>query len=138
MTTTPPFKAASTQTLKWWICDVMQASGVDMTVFHPYSTRAASASKTAFTSGSLKAAMDKGHWYTTYAFYRHYLRKVTLFTPQGTTIVRYLIQPPQANLAPVTPENNTKHTTRKLIYKARGSRKPATPVRRLTKADHIG
>ena len=31
--TTPLFKAASTQNLQWWIHDVMQASGVDMTVF---------------------------------------------------------------------------------------------------------
>ena len=71
ITTTPLFKAASTQTLPWWVHDAMQASGMDMTVFHLYSTHAASVSKTVFTSGSLKAAIDKGHWHTTNAFYRH-------------------------------------------------------------------
>ena len=105
-----------------------------MAIFNSYSTRAASASKTAFTSGSLKQAMDKGQWRSTSSFYRHYLRQVTYFDNSGQATRCHPTQPPQANLAPVTPETTVKQTAKRLVHKAKGTLKPATPVRQLPTA----
>ena len=130
ITSNPPFKGASSQTLRRWIRDMLTAAGVDMRIFNPYSTRAAAASKEAFTSGSLKAAMDKGQWRSENSFFKHYLRKVTYFNRDGSTAVRHPTQPPQANLAPVSVNTTTQHTARRLVRKAHGLAKPAKPVRK--------
>ena len=130
ITTNPPFKGASSQTLRCWIRDSLTAAGVDMRIFNLYSTRAAAASKEAFTSGSLKSAMEKGQWHSENSFYRHYLRKVTYFNRDGTTAVRHPTQPPHANLAPVTVDTTVKHTVCHLIRKAHRLSRLAEPVKK--------
>ena len=133
ITTNPPFKGASSQTLRRWIRDTLTAAGVDMRIFNPCSTRAVSASKEAFTSGTLKAAMDKGQWRSENSFYWHYLRKVTYFNRDGSTAVRHPTQLPQANLAQVTVDNTVKYTARRLVHKAHGLSKPTKPVKAVKK-----
>ena len=133
ITTNPPFKGASSQTLRRWIRDTLTAAGVNMRIFNPYSTRAASASKEAFTSGTLKAVMDKGQWRSENSFYWHYLRKVTYFNRDGSTAVRHPTQLPQANLAQVTVDNTVKYMARRLVHKAHGLSKPTKPVKAVKK-----
>ncbi|MPC71530.1 hypothetical protein E2C01_065807 [Portunus trituberculatus] len=47
VTTRPPVRLASRDTLRRWVRDVMGAAGIDITVFSPHSTRSASSSKAA-------------------------------------------------------------------------------------------
>ena len=47
LTTKPPIKMASRDTLRRWTRDFMGAAGIDLTLFSPHSTRSASSSKAA-------------------------------------------------------------------------------------------
>ncbi|XP_063856130.1 uncharacterized protein LOC135107471 [Scylla paramamosain] len=47
LTTRPPVKLASRDTLRRWTKDVMRAAGINLGIFSPHSTRSASASKAA-------------------------------------------------------------------------------------------
>ena len=133
ITQNPPYKGATSQTLRRWIRDSLTAAGVDMRIFNPYSTHAVAASKEAFTSGPLKAAMDKGQWRSENSFYCHYLCKVTYFNRDGSTAVRHPTQPPQANLAPVSVDSMVKYTARRLVRKAHGLSKPTKPIKAVPK-----
>ena len=47
LSTKPPIKTASTDTLRCWTQDLMAAAGIDLMVFSPHSTRCTSSSKAA-------------------------------------------------------------------------------------------
>ena len=47
LTTKPPIKVASQDTLWRWVREVMGAAGIDLTIFSPHSTRSAASSKAA-------------------------------------------------------------------------------------------
>ena len=49
LTTKPPFRAASQDTLRRWIRQVLVRSGIDITTFAPHSVRAAATSTAAFS-----------------------------------------------------------------------------------------
>ena len=47
LTTKPPIRVASRDTLRRWTKDIMRSAGIDLNIFSPHSTRSASTSKAA-------------------------------------------------------------------------------------------
>ena len=71
ITTKPPVKVASRDTIRRWTKDVMIAAGIDMSVFAPASTRASSCSKAAL-SVSLGLILRTGGWSSDSVFGKYY------------------------------------------------------------------
>ena len=61
ITSTPPYRAASRDTIIRWTRDVMKGAGIDVSRFRPYSVKAAGVSKAA-RSLSLKSIMSAVGW----------------------------------------------------------------------------
>ena len=70
ISTRPPYKASSKDTIRRWTSDLMQAAGINTKEFGPHSTRHASSSKAA-QSLSLQEVADSVGWtnQSTYAMY---------------------------------------------------------------------
>ena len=71
ITSRPPYKVASRDTIRRWTKDVMKAAGIDLTIFSPASTRASSCSKAAL-SVSLGLILRTGGWSSDSVFGRYY------------------------------------------------------------------
>ena len=71
LTTRPPVRLASRDTLRRWVKDVMKAAGVDVTIFSPHSTRSASSSKAARRL-PLSTVVSTIGWARESTFTRHY------------------------------------------------------------------
>lgn len=71
LTTRPPVRLASRDTLRRWVRDVMGAAGIDLTVFSPHSTRSASSSKAALVL-PMSTIISTIGWARESTFTRHY------------------------------------------------------------------
>ena len=81
LTTVPPIRMASRDTLRRKTKDILLATGIDLSIFSPHSTRSASSSKAALTL-PLSTIISTIGWSSesTFAkFYRRPLRKQGLF-----------------------------------------------------------
>lgn len=76
LTTVPPIRLASQDTLRRWTRDVMQAAGIDLSIFSPHSIRSASSSKAAL-SLPLSTILSTVGWSSASTFAKYYQRPVT-------------------------------------------------------------
>ncbi len=67
--------AASRDTVRRWIRDVLVEAGIDMGIFTPHSTRSASTSAAA-TCVSLSTILRTAGWYSSSTFQRHYKKPI--------------------------------------------------------------
>ena len=70
-----PHKAVSRDTIRRWTKGGLVLAGVDMDIFNPHSTRAASASKAAQSVG-LKTILKTVGWRTADTFAKYYKKKI--------------------------------------------------------------
>ena len=75
ITTRPPYNAASRDSLRRWTKDIMVAAGVDLTMFAPHSTRAASTSRAA-TKLPLSTILATAGWSRESTFRKFYNKEV--------------------------------------------------------------
>lgn len=73
LTTKPPIKLASRDTLRRWTRDVMQAAGIDLSLFSPHSTRSASSSKAALKL-PMSTILSTVGWTSESTFAKYYKR----------------------------------------------------------------
>ena len=73
LTTKPPIKLASRDTLRCWTKDVMKAAGIDLSLFSPHSTRSASSSKAALKL-PLSTILSTVGWTNESTFAKYYQR----------------------------------------------------------------
>lgn len=71
LTTRPPFRMASRDTLRRWTRDMMEAAGIDLSIFSPHSTRSASTSKAALKL-PLSTILSTAGWARESTFARFY------------------------------------------------------------------
>ena len=82
--TTNTFTPASKDTIARWVKTVMAKAGIDVKMFGPHTTRAASATKARFLGMPLDLILDQAGWANPNSFYRHYFRKVETIPQQST------------------------------------------------------
>ena len=75
LTTKPPMKVASRDTLRRWVREVMGAAGIDLTLFSPHSTRSAASSKAALRLPLSSILLSVG-WSRESTFARFYRRPI--------------------------------------------------------------
>ena len=75
ITTRPPHNAASRDTVRRWTKAIMVAAGVDLTIFHPHSTRSAATSRAA-TKLPLATILATAGWHRPSTFQRFYKKTV--------------------------------------------------------------
>ena len=75
LTTKPPIKMVSRDTLRRWTRDLMAAAGIDLTLFSPHSTRSASSSKAALKL-PLATILSSVGWFRESTFARFYRRPI--------------------------------------------------------------
>ena len=71
-----PHRGVSKDTISRWIRTVMQKAGVDITVFKPHTTRAASTSKDRSCNVSLPAVLKAASWSSDCVFNTFYNKPV--------------------------------------------------------------
>ena len=71
-----PNGEAGTASISRWLCDVLQGTGIDVTIFESHCTRSASASA-AKSRTNLDMVMKAGRWCCPITFTRYYDLKVT-------------------------------------------------------------
>ena len=76
ITTTPPFKEASSQTVARWARETLTLAGIDTAVFKAHSTRGASTSKLFQLQTPLSEIMNKAAWKTESTFRKFYKKDV--------------------------------------------------------------
>lgn len=72
LTVVKPYKPASRDSIRRWIRNVMQQSGIDVTMFKSHSTRAASTSKAKSCNVPLEDILKTAGWKSDSTFARHY------------------------------------------------------------------
>lgn len=75
LTTKPPIKVASRDTLRRWTKSIMKAAGIDLNIFSPHSTRSASTSKAA-RKLPLSTIVSTIGWARESTFTKHYQRPI--------------------------------------------------------------
>lgn len=75
ITTKPPIKLAARDTLRRWTKNIMQAAGIDLTIFSPHSTRSASSSKAALKL-PLSTIISTIGWAKESTFTKHYQKPI--------------------------------------------------------------
>ena len=75
LTCRKPIHAASRDTVRRWTRDVMKAAGIDLTIFTPHSTRAASCSR-AVSRVPLQTILQTAGWSQESTFQRYYNKEV--------------------------------------------------------------
>lgn len=73
ITSVPPIRIASRDTLRRWTKDVLLAAGIDLKIFSPHSTRSASSSKAALTL-PLSTILSTIGWSSESTFAKFYCR----------------------------------------------------------------
>lgn len=86
LTTRKPYKAASRDTLRRWVRQLMGDAGLDLTMFAPHSTRAASTSSVA-TTLPLTTIIRTAGWTRESTFRRYYKKPVYDPAGFGTTVM---------------------------------------------------
>ena len=76
LTTKPPIKVASQDTLRRWVREVMGAAGIDLTIFSPHSTRSAASSKAALRL-PLSSILSSVGWSRESTFVKFYRRPIS-------------------------------------------------------------
>lgn len=76
LTTKPPIKVASQDTLRRWVREVMGAAGIDLTNFSPHSTRSAASSKAALRL-PLSSILSSVGWSRESTFAKFYGRPIS-------------------------------------------------------------
>jgi len=71
-----PFHGVKSCTIARWICNVLQRSGIDITLFRAHSVRGAATSKGAITGLSLSDISKAAGWSGTSTFSKHYRKPV--------------------------------------------------------------
>ena len=82
--TTNTFTPTSKDTIARWVKTVMAKAGIDVKMFGPHTTHAASATKAHFLGMPLDLILDQAGWTNPNSFYRHYFRKVETIPQQST------------------------------------------------------
>lgn len=80
LTTKPPFRPASRDTIRRWIRQIMSSAGIDTNMFAPHSVRAAAASKAATTLPLMTIVQAIG-WSSSSTFSVYYKKPLA---PQGS------------------------------------------------------
>lgn len=76
LTTKPPIRVASRDTLRRWTKDIMLAAGIDLDIFSPHSTRSASTSKAALKL-PLSTIISTVGWSRESTFTKFYRRPIS-------------------------------------------------------------
>ena len=76
ITLVKPFKHVSRDTISRWIRSVMKDAGVDVTIFKPHSTRAASTSKAKAVAVPIEEILKTAGWSSSRCFDRFYNKPV--------------------------------------------------------------
>ncbi len=76
LTTVKPYKAASRDTLTKWIKMVLEAAGIDISIFKAGSTRSAANSKAAQKGASMEEILQAGGWSNQSTFTKWYNRPI--------------------------------------------------------------
>ena len=71
-----PNGPASIDTLAHWVKQTMIAAGIDTTIFHPHSCRAASTSKANAAGVPLHQILRAGQWSQESTFFRFYCKQI--------------------------------------------------------------
>lgn len=71
-----PHHPISKDTLARWVKDVMREAGIDVSVFKPHSTRAASTSKAYALGVPLSDILKQGQWSNAKTFFTFYCREI--------------------------------------------------------------
>ena len=72
-----PYTVASKTTISGWVRKALSMAGIDMKMFTPHSTRAASSSKMSKTSVSLSTIVNTAGWKRSNTFAKFYKKKIT-------------------------------------------------------------
>ena len=80
-------KPVKKQTISRWIREVMEMSGIDISVYGPHSTRGASISEATRRGASVDNLMKHGHWKNLGTYSRFYNRELCE-TPVGRLILQ--------------------------------------------------
>ena len=80
LTTRHPFGPASRDSIRRWTKDILSAAGVDMSIFTPHSTRAASTSKAA-TRIPIQTILQTAGWASVSTFQNYYQKDIALKAP---------------------------------------------------------
>ena len=72
ITTTPPFKAASTVSIARWTKETLANAGIDISVFSAHSVRGATTSKMSVLNIPIQEIMKKGAWKSESTFQKFY------------------------------------------------------------------
>ena len=77
LTTQPPFREASQQTISRWIKNMMVKAGLDMTIFTPHSTRSASTAKARSANIPLSSILKTAGWSRESTFANYYDKPIS-------------------------------------------------------------
>lgn len=75
LTTTRPYRAASQDTIRRWVKDILQAAGIDLAIFSSHSTRSATTSRAAQTL-PLQTIIRTAGWSNDCIFRKYYKKPV--------------------------------------------------------------
>ena len=80
-----PYKSVSSETLAWWMTNIMADAGVDTSMFRQHSTRSASAAwlETGTKKMSVAQICKQGQWSNLTTTYRKFYHQVVLHTGRG-------------------------------------------------------
>ena len=90
LTTKPPFRLASRDTLRRWARDIMRDAGIDLSIFAPHSTRCASTSKAVMTL-PLATILETAGWSRESTFARHYKKPLCKQGQFGEAVLLWLL-----------------------------------------------
>ena len=79
-----PFKAASKDTTSRWMKNVMDSSGIDISIFKQHSFRSATSSSTLKEGVPLETVLKKAGWSSASTFYKFYYRDTKSQKNQGS------------------------------------------------------
>ena len=74
--TQKPYTIASKTTISGWVRKALSLAGIDMKIFTPHSTRAATSSKMSKTSVSISTIVNTAGWKTSSTFAKFYKKKI--------------------------------------------------------------
>ena len=77
LTTQPPIRAASQQTIARWIKVILSKAGLDLTLFTPHSTRSAATTKARSANIPLPTILKTAGWSSASTFARYYDKPIS-------------------------------------------------------------
>ena len=88
LTTHKPIHGASRDSIRRWTREVLSDTGIDMSIFNPHSTRAASTSKAAASNLPIQTILDTAGWTRESTFRKYYKKPVAKSDKYMTTVLR--------------------------------------------------